>query len=721
MSQEDLDFAKQILEEINKLRKDPKIYIKILQEHLNYFDGNALYVPDSKMGGVMLDEGPKAYLEAISYLKNIKEQLKPLNWNENLYKAAQDHVNDIGSKGILSHVGSNKSSYKDRIEKYCKWGGSIFEAMNFGPRDKAQDVVIAWLVDDGVPKRSHRINITSADLHEVGIASGDHKQAENCNVAVFACQAISLDEYNKNYTDQTALVDQQRKDSMQKKDWVKFAKEVFDLQNKVRQNPKSFIPILDKALFRFNGKVLMSEDGKSGVETQEGNIAYVEAIEFLQIMRPVAPLQWSNQLARAAQDHINDIGPKGIVSSLGSDGSLPTDRLARYCNIDDAWGESLAFQSVSAKEVIERLIVDDGQPARGYRKSFFNPELLHCGIATGIHATMDNVILLEYSSAILKDGEMPSINVTVSEEIPSELIDKIVELGIDVSKIKVKKDTKDATLKAQQLFKKATSAITMTNRMKPATATIKETPTQNMPATKGMTSPKSSIGSTKIASNTTTTAPTNRPTTAFNKAKSIPVSNDQKSGGIQQRTSTAAQQQRTTNSALGKASTHNYTSTTLKDTSSPFKTVNEEEKVTPTTDKSSAFNKSSMSPQKQSAPISNAKTGLDKLKKTVTMMAGDKKTSQLSQGAQPKIATQKSLPSQIGTKKTTLIQLEMTEEEKNQKEFDIENDPDKPEGAVGSNIIIEEIEMNGKKQKVLRKTYQLFDGRTVAITKMMQM
>jgi len=62
---------------------------------------------------------------------------------------------------------------------------------------------------------------------------------------------------------------------------------------------------------------------------------------------------------------------------------------------------------------------------------------------------MDNVILLEYSSAILKDGQMPSINVTVSEEIPAELIDKIVEMGIDVSKIKVKKDTKDATLKAQ--------------------------------------------------------------------------------------------------------------------------------------------------------------------------------------------------------------------------------------------------------------------------------
>lgn len=34
---------------------------------------------------------------------------------------------------------------------------------------------------------------------------------------------------------------------------------------------------------RFKGKVLMSEDGKSGHETTEGNFAYVEAIEFLEL------------------------------------------------------------------------------------------------------------------------------------------------------------------------------------------------------------------------------------------------------------------------------------------------------------------------------------------------------------------------------------------------------------------------------------------------------
>lgn len=48
-------------------------------------------------------------------------------------------------------------------------------------------------------------------------------------------------------------------------------------------NPKSIVKRLENALLRFNGKVLMSEDGKSGSETKEGQIAYVEAIEFMMI------------------------------------------------------------------------------------------------------------------------------------------------------------------------------------------------------------------------------------------------------------------------------------------------------------------------------------------------------------------------------------------------------------------------------------------------------
>jgi len=55
---------------------------------------------------------------------------------------------------------------------------------------------------------------------------------------------------------------------------------------------------------------------------------------------------------------------------------------------------------------------------------------------------------------------------------------------------------------------------------------------------------------------------------------------------------------------------------------------------------------------------------------------------------------------------------------RNKGDFDVNSDPDYPPTAISSNIIVEEIEMNGKKQKVFRKTYILIDGKTVNITRM---
>lgn len=52
--------------------------------------------------------------------------------------------------------------------------------------------------------------------------------------------------------------------------------------------------------------------------------------------------------------------------------------------------------------------------------------------------------------------------------------------------------------------------------------------------------------------------------------------------------------------------------------------------------------------------------------------------------------------------------------------FDVMNDPDYPADAVNSNIIVEEIEMNGAIQKIYKKTYYLIDGKTINITRMEQ-
>lgn len=46
----------------------------------------------------------------------------------------------------------------------------------------------------------------------------------------------------------------------------------------------------------------------------------------------------------------------------------------------------------------------------------------------------------------------------------------------------------------------------------------------------------------------------------------------------------------------------------------------------------------------------------------------------------------------------------------------MDRDPDRPEGAVNMSIIIEEIDLNGMVQKVMKKTYQMFDGTSHQVT-----
>jgi hypothetical protein len=56
------DFAKELLIQINKVRKFPRSYVPFLEDHLEHFKGNVLYLTNE---GLQTEEGPKAYKEAI--------------------------------------------------------------------------------------------------------------------------------------------------------------------------------------------------------------------------------------------------------------------------------------------------------------------------------------------------------------------------------------------------------------------------------------------------------------------------------------------------------------------------------------------------------------------------------------------------------------------------------------------------------------------------------
>ena len=110
-------------------------------------------------------EGDNVFKEAIRFLNSLPP-LKPLQWDENLTRSAQSHVNDIGPKGLLLYQSSDGTEPEDRISKFGNYSESLGENIDFGPND-AMGVLVSLTLDDGEEERPHRENLFKDDYQKV--------------------------------------------------------------------------------------------------------------------------------------------------------------------------------------------------------------------------------------------------------------------------------------------------------------------------------------------------------------------------------------------------------------------------------------------------------------------------------------------------------------------------------------------------------------------------
>lgn len=115
-------------------------------------------------------EGMAAVTEAIQYLKTMKP-VRQLNWHQDLFLAAKQHVNDTGPKGLVQHESSDGTTVKERLKKFGKIVTCYGENLSFHT-ETAMEVVLQSIVDDGVPNRGHRENLFNPEFRVMGCYSG---------------------------------------------------------------------------------------------------------------------------------------------------------------------------------------------------------------------------------------------------------------------------------------------------------------------------------------------------------------------------------------------------------------------------------------------------------------------------------------------------------------------------------------------------------------------
>ena len=174
-----MSFDRELLDEVNQLRKDPKKYAEKINKYISYFDGNVLNLPGRK-AGIRTHEGPKAYQEAVNYLSR-QNPVEPLDPSKGLFRVAQDFLRRIQRK----NADASSVDVDAIIDKYGTYYGDFIRATDYGGQNPEQ-AIINLIVSDGDRNRRQRESLLSTSYKLIGGATGTHPMFHNCTV-IFTC------------------------------------------------------------------------------------------------------------------------------------------------------------------------------------------------------------------------------------------------------------------------------------------------------------------------------------------------------------------------------------------------------------------------------------------------------------------------------------------------------------------------------------------------------
>ena len=182
-----MEFYKKLIDEINKVRKDPHAFAEKLLGYKQYFEGNFLILPGSD-AKVETQEGFKAYEEAANILKTT-DPLPELSPSKGLGKIAADFFEKI-KETDPDNIGD--IDLNSLIAKYGSFTGVFENIIEFG-NNSPELIVTNCIVCDGNPDRENRNILLSKDLLKVGMAFGSHVTYGYCTIIISCTEFKNVD------------------------------------------------------------------------------------------------------------------------------------------------------------------------------------------------------------------------------------------------------------------------------------------------------------------------------------------------------------------------------------------------------------------------------------------------------------------------------------------------------------------------------------------------
>ena len=178
--------------------------------------------------------------------------------------------------------------------------------------------------------------------------------------------------------------------------------EIFEYENSTRMMPSSTASEM-RSWIRTNKDIMIGSTSKRSTENIESLVE--KTIAYLEDLPPLPPLIWSDIIYKSCASHIEDIGPEGILSHIGSDNQDHVDRIQNEGILVGRSAENIVLGGLTAKEVVFLSLIHNLDGSLSNPKNLFNPNFHQGAVAVGSHRSGEMLTVFCYAELVATHRE----------------------------------------------------------------------------------------------------------------------------------------------------------------------------------------------------------------------------------------------------------------------------------------------------------------------------